>query len=353
MVTLASLFDGVGTFPLAATLNGIIPVWSSEIEPYPCRVTSRRFPNMHNYGDVTKIKGSEVPPVDIITFGSPCQNLSRAGAQEGLFGIESRLFFEAIRIIDEMRKATNNEYPKIFIWENVANSISISDGADFQKVIESVVEIIEQQKISIPKPDKWRKTGGGVGRNGNFCWRILNSSGFGVPQIRRRIFLVGCFGNTLTSGQILYSSNTFPEDFKPEYSNNESCGFSKYINPKLFNSSGFTGTKEIEHLTNYTLNGFKAKSNDLVFAQNTPLKEKAHTLCTSCPDILINEKIVRYLTPLEYSRLQGFPDWWGTDVQHTPTEYYKAFGNGISLPIPIYIFYNYMKLLKGENKNVS
>lgn len=107
MLTLGSLFDGSGGFPLAGVMCGIKPVWSSEIEPYPLRVTAARFPDVIQLGDVTKIDGAKKPPVDIITFGSPCQDLSVAGKQAGIHaGERSSLFFEAIRIIKEMRDAT-------------------------------------------------------------------------------------------------------------------------------------------------------------------------------------------------------------------------------------------------------
>ena len=103
-LTLGSLFDGIGGFPLAGVMCGIRPVWSSEIEPFPLKVTAARFPQMKQLGSVTDIDGGAVEPVDIITFGSPCQDLSVAGKQLGIHeGQRSNLFFEAVRIIKEMR----------------------------------------------------------------------------------------------------------------------------------------------------------------------------------------------------------------------------------------------------------
>ena len=90
---LGSLFDGIGVFPLAASRNGIIPVWASEIEKSPIAITKRHFPDMEHLGDITKIHGGNIPPVHIITFGSPCQNLSKIGKREGLAGSKSGLFF--------------------------------------------------------------------------------------------------------------------------------------------------------------------------------------------------------------------------------------------------------------------
>ena len=119
MLTLGSLFDGSGTFPVAGMLSGIKPVWASEIEPFPIAVTRTRLPFMKHYGDVSKINGAEIEPVDIITFGSPCQDMSVAGKRVGLEGSRSSLFHQAIRIIKEMRCATNGKYPRFAVWENV------------------------------------------------------------------------------------------------------------------------------------------------------------------------------------------------------------------------------------------
>ena len=135
-MTLGSLFDGSGTCPLAAAMCGITPVWASEIEPYPIRVTQKNFPRMKHLGDITQINGAEIEPVDIVTFGSPCQDLSEAGAQKGLVdGKRSRLFFDALRIICEMREATNGKYPRYAVWENVPGAFSSNKGRDFLEVL--------------------------------------------------------------------------------------------------------------------------------------------------------------------------------------------------------------------------
>ena len=115
-ITMGSLFDGIGGFPLAAVRNGITPVWASEIEAFPIEVTKLRFPGMIHVGDITKLRGAELPPVDIITFGSPCQDMSIAGKRDGLDGSRSSLFYEAIRIVKEMRCQTNGEKPRFNVW---------------------------------------------------------------------------------------------------------------------------------------------------------------------------------------------------------------------------------------------
>ena len=117
-LTLGSLFDGSGGFPLGGVIAGITPIWSAEIEPFPVRVTEKRMPSVLQLGDISKINGADIPKVDIISFGSPCQDLSIAGKRNGLEGSRSGLFYEAIRIIREMRCATNGEYPRYAVWEN-------------------------------------------------------------------------------------------------------------------------------------------------------------------------------------------------------------------------------------------
>lgn len=190
-----SLFDGSGGFPLAGALCGITPVWASEIEPFPVKVTSKRFPHMKHLGDITKINGAEIEPVDVITFGSPCQDLSVAGLQKGLNeGERSVLFFEAIRIIKEMRCATNGRYPAFAVWENVPGAFSSNDGGDFREVLQELCSITDPD-VSIPRPDVgWKSAGAIMGRNCNLAWRVLDAQFWGVPQRRRRIFAVADFG---------------------------------------------------------------------------------------------------------------------------------------------------------------
>ncbi len=120
MMTLGSLFSGSGGFELAGVLSGIVPVWASEIEPYPIAVTTSRFPHLEHLGNVSHIDSGKITPVEVITFGSPCQDVSVAGRQAGIHeGKRSSLFFEAIRIIKEMRCATHGKYPRFAVFENV------------------------------------------------------------------------------------------------------------------------------------------------------------------------------------------------------------------------------------------
>ena len=203
-LTLGSLFDGSGGFPLGGVLAGITPIWSSEIEPFPIRVTTARFPNMKHYGDISAIDGSELEPVDIISFGSPCQNLSVAGKREGLDGDRSSLFYEAIRIVKEMREATNGKYPRYIVWENVPGAFSSNKGEDFKAVLTEICKVKDEQ-VSISKPAKWENAGRIMGDGFSIAWRLLDAQYWGVPQRRQRIYLVADFDGG-SAGKILFES---------------------------------------------------------------------------------------------------------------------------------------------------
>ena len=203
-ITLGSLFDGSGGFPLGGVLAGITPIWSSEIEPFPIRVTTARFPNMKHYGDISTIDGSELEPVDIISFGSPCQNLSVAGKREGLDGDRSSLFYEAIRIVKEMREATNGKYPRYIVWENVPGAFSSNKGEDFKAVLTEICKVKDEQ-VSISKPAKWENAGRIMGDGFSIAWRLLDAQYWGVPQRRQRIYLVADFDGG-SAGKILFES---------------------------------------------------------------------------------------------------------------------------------------------------
>ena len=204
ILTLGSLFDGSGTFPMAGILSGITPVWASEIEPFPIAVTQKRLPFMKHYGNISKLNGTELPPVDIITFGSPCQDMSVAGKRVGLEGSRSSLFHEAIRIIKEMRCATNGKYPRFAVWENVAGAFSSNNGEDFQCVLEEFCKV-KDAGISVPKPKKWEKSGEIVGDDYSIAYRTFDSQYWGVPQRRVRIYLVADFAGQC-AGKILFES---------------------------------------------------------------------------------------------------------------------------------------------------
>lgn len=200
---LGSLFDGSGGFPLAGTLCGIEPRWAAEVEPYPIAVTRSRFPNMRHLGDINRVNGWEIEPVDVITFGSPCQDLSVAGKRSGLKHeskgdgetTRSGLFMEAVRIIKEMRGATNGQYPTFAIWENVPGAFSSNKGEDFRTVLEELIRIKEPYAVMPPVPaGGWAYADCYRGDGWSLAYRVFDAQYWGVPQRRRRIHLVVDFG---------------------------------------------------------------------------------------------------------------------------------------------------------------
>lgn len=216
-LTLGSLFDGSGGFPLGGLLSGITPVWASEIEPFPIRVTTKRLPFMKHYGDVAKMDGGKIEPVDIITFGSPCQDMSIAGRREGLDGSRSSLFYEAVRIVKEMRCATDGRYPRYIVWENVPGAFSSNKGADFQSVLEKICSI-KGYEIDPARPAKWPAAGEIVADDFSLAWRVFDAQYWGVPQRRKRIYLVADFAGG-SAGKILFESEGVsgytPQGFRP------------------------------------------------------------------------------------------------------------------------------------------
>ena len=203
MLKLGSLFDGSGGFPLAGALCGIEPIWASEVEPYPIAVTKSRFPTMKHLGDISKINGAEIEPVDIITFGSPCQDLSVAGKRAGLKHEDngddettrSGLFIEAVRIIKEMREKTNGEYPRFAVWENVPGAFSSNQGEDFRIVLEELIKVVEPTAVMPAVPQfGWAYADSYCGNGWSLAYRVLDAQYWGVPQRRRRIYLVTDFG---------------------------------------------------------------------------------------------------------------------------------------------------------------
>ena len=193
-LTLGSLFDGSGGFPLGGLISGIQPVWASEIEPFPIRVTTKRMPFMKHYGDISQMDGGKIEPVDIITFGSPCTDMSVAGRRAGLEGQQSVLFYQAIRIIKEMRCATNGRYPRYCVWENVPGAFSSNGGEDFKAVLEAVINVAEPEaQVPMPEKNRWPYADCYMGDGWSVAYRVLDAQYWGVPQRRKRIYLVADF----------------------------------------------------------------------------------------------------------------------------------------------------------------
>ena len=203
-LTLGSLFDGSGGFPLGGLISGITPLWASEIEPFPIRVTTKRLPQVEHYGDVSTLDGAKLPPVDIITFGSPCQDMSIAGKREGLGGSRSNLFYQAVRIVKEMRCKTDGRYPRFVVWENVPGAFSSNKGKDFKAVLEEICKV-KDPCVYVPESAKWQNAGEILGNGYSVAWRVFDAQFWGVPQRRKRIYLVADFAGGC-AGKILFES---------------------------------------------------------------------------------------------------------------------------------------------------
>ena len=200
-LTMGSLFDGIGVFPLAASQHGIVPVWASEIVPDAISITKRHFPEMVHLGDITALSGDKIPAVDVITFGSPCQNFSQIGDKSGIQGAKSSLFYQAIRMIDEMRNASGNRFPAIAVWENVVGARLSGNRLDYLAVLRAFAGT----EIPMPASGQWADAGMVRGRRCDLAWRIQDAQYWANPRIarRQRIFLVADFTGQ-RAGEILF-----------------------------------------------------------------------------------------------------------------------------------------------------
>jgi len=244
-LTHGSLFSGIGGFEVAAGECGIDTLWNCEIEPYCRLVLKARFPQSVQYGDICKLDGGKIAPVDIISFGSPCQSFSVAGKRKGLDGA-SGLFYEAVRVIQQMREATGGKYPRYVVMENVTGiySSKTNDKSDFLEVLNELIQITQpkDKTITIPEPEKkkWLHAGAVVGDGYSLAWRTLSSDGFGVAQRRRRMFLVVSFADE-GAGEILFEREGVCRDFTPSYLKRKAPTPNTGENPQSTGTTGSVG----------------------------------------------------------------------------------------------------------------
>lgn len=377
-MTLGSLFDGIAGFPLAARRQGIKTVWVSEIEPNCIDIAKRHFPEAIQLGDITQIDGAKIPVVDIISFGSPCQDLSVAGKQTGLDGSRSGLFMEAVRITREMREKTNGQYPKYIIWENVAGAFSSNKGEDFRRVLEEIT----QSNISMPKSGKWA-TAGMVGNEG---------PGGGTFSVPHGDCLTLNFGECPNVENVSTLSMILEMDVPDKYFF-ECESMLGYHSQGGAEEQGNSGNSE-NSLTGTDCRGMaedadgqmkldfgrtadriyiNAKTSVNVVAYNASgygeFKEGVGTLKKSRGAAgggsetlaVIMERIaaavkyrVRRLTPLECERLDGFPDEWtrygASGKEMSDNARYMALGNSIAVPCAERVFIGIKKAESEENR---
>ena len=396
-MTLGSLFDGIGGWLLAACHAGVTPVWASEIEPFPCSVTARHFPDVKQLGDITKINADEIEPVDIVCAGSPCQDLSIAGKRKGLSGERSGLFRTSVDLVRRIRASTGGRYPRYFVWENVPGAFSSNKGADFRAVLEEIGQI----EIPMPPNGKWANAGMVECEECQIAWRVLDAQYWGVPQRRRRIFLVADFAaHDRRAGEILFEregvsgnietgtgtgkestrgaekcaqvasgvygfdtkasiANSAPviSDGVPPITTNNRLGVydmthaDEVMRPvkdgivPTLNARMGTGGNQVPVVHAYCrASGGKhgGGSENLVMCvgngqvDQARLQKKVGALnCMHDQQIILIEKAVRRLTPTECERLQGLPD--GYTEGGSDTARYKALGNGMAQPCADYV----------------
>ena len=325
LIKLGSLFSGSGGFELAGIKSGITPVWASEIAPFPTLVTYRRFPDMEHYGDVSKIDGAKVPGVDVVTFGSPCQDLSVAGRGKGLTGSRSGLFFEAVRIIKQMRAASGGRYPRFAVWENVPGALYSNKGADFHEVLGQIVSIKDERKASkLPRPGKWSQAGAIVGKGFSLAWRVLDAQYFGLPQRRKRIYLVTDFADQ-SAPEILFERQGESEPSCPIRAEERIPAGKIEESPGKIDAAVF-GFNAIHLERNNPYGSYGVELNVSKTLDTSGLSPT----CNQGGVAVVEGMDIRRLTPTECARLQGFPDWWTDDLAiDGPSEYELDFWTSV------------------------
>ncbi len=367
---------------------------------------------MRHLGDIKKLNGAAIEPVDCITGGSPCQDLSVAGKRAGLAGERSGLFFEQIRVIKEMRSGTANvdggPWPRYMVWENVPGALSSNGGKDFAAVLEEAVRIVEPEAPSIPTPTKWPTSGCLMGGGWSIAWRVHDAQFWGVPQRRKRIALVCDFGGH-TAPEILFERKGLRGDTaeggtaREEIAGAAESGFNPAVarsltaradgspcadrGPNIVCSphqggcdggigngqahEAVTMAQEVsqtlntmhdkqailyqpksameenwaESETKNALRAGESKVSHVVLREDVSHTLRAKANCAYREDTEtypVQNMVARRLTPLEWERLQGYPDGWtnigkwidGSGKKHRSSDNgrYKALGNSIALP---------------------
>ena len=352
-IKLGSLFDGIGVFPLAASRCGIRPVWASEIEKAPISITKRHFPEMEHLGDITKIDGGKIEPVHVLTFGSPCQNLSLIGNRSGLAGAKSSLFYQAFRIVHEMRDATDNLYPVILVWENVMGAFSTNDRMDFRAVLSAFADT----EVPMPPSGRWGNAGMVRGGTPDVSWRLMDAQYWaGTRRLarRQRIFVVADFGGR-RSAEILFKP-------RPVLPLPAPCGTGGDASPEGDRAPFIeTGRRipVVRPFQCFRMRGAAKRQEEASFRNSFGLPtDPFPTLLASdvTPFAFWYEDdpeggCIRFVTETESERLMGLPEGWtkyGADGEEIrSSSRYKALGNAIALPCADYIMAGIYEALTG------
>ena len=363
-VTLGSLFDGIGGFPYAASFYGVRTLWASEVMEDCISATRRHFPEVCHTGDITKLHGGRLPPVDIITFGSPCQGLSLAGKRRGFLDERSGLFLEAVRVIYEMKEATDGKYPRFALWENVPGALSSAGGRDFKAVLEALTE----SEVPMPRSGKWANAGMVRSGGADLAWCVYDAQYFGTAQRRRRVFLVTDFGGRC-AGEILFNPKSLRGYFE--------AGGTPWQGVSAFGGEDAEKAGGGHDADTGELTGWDIAEGDVYCIAGNTIgrkpengghgiccqQELSYTLTTVDRHVVIAPVraegrgriyAARRLTPLECERLQGFPDDW-TRYRHDgrqigDTRRYEMLGNSIAVPCAAYIMQGMCHVLKKDKE---
>lgn len=332
------LFSGYGGFTLASERCEFKTIGFSEIDKYASAVLKYHWPNTKNYGDITKINWSEVPDFDLLTGGSPCQDLSIAGKRVGLEGARSGLFYEYMRCVKEKR-------PKYFIWENVKGALSSNKGFDFAAVINEMAEA-----------------------GYSIWWQVLNAKDFGVPQNRERIFVVGFRDgspreifferekNTITSTTEKLSepiSNCLRTNYSNGHSNEtyiRRLNNPTHSNNRLYSEDGISPSLNTAQGGNRQPKIARQPLKFLDRNQKNIEGNYAFTVDSMNTGGVKIDSRIRRLTPTECERLMGLPDNWTAkgimndkEVEISDSQRYKLCGNGVVVNVVEEIIKNLLK----------
>jgi DNA (cytosine-5)-methyltransferase 1 len=314
-VRLISLFAGVGGFDLGFERSGFTVVGQCEIDPHAQAVLKCHWPDVPLHGDITTLKGSAFGPAEVVTWGSPCQDLSLAGRRAGLKGERSGLFIEGIRFIRELREATNGEYPRFSVWENVPGALSSAAGRDFRAVLEAFLEA----EVPMPRSGKWANAGVVRGNGREVAWRVLDSQHFGVAQRRRRVFVVTDFGGQ-RAAEVLLEREAVPGHTPQGRTPGQGItgaltggtGSSSAGNPDDNRAqAGFL--VPVGKAIAFAMRG-RAEGN-VPEASGERVSALRGSSGGSTRDMVATPYAVRRLMPVETERLQGMPDGW-TELGH-------------------------------------
>lgn len=287
---------------------------------------------MIQYGDIRDLDGHTLEPVDLIVGGSPCQNLSIAGNRQGLEGSESGLFLEMIRIIREMRERTNGVYPRYALFENVPGLFTCNDGRDFSVVLGEYARLIEPSAPDVPVPQMgWKKAGVLLVGDGQIAYRTHQAQLWGLPQYRERIALIVSFGDQ-SAAEILFERKDMPENLeskstqKDENARNsgKSIESTDTVKQYVFDSQPYHDYREMSDICQSISAQYGTGGNNMPFVVTD--------------DGMFH---VRKLTPLEATRLQGYPDEWLDIPGASDSKKFKALGNSLCLPFWEHLAYRF------------